>query len=155
LDGPFVVLFQQQGSDEPCDRSFVWKYSDNVAAPFNFAVQTLERVGAVQLGPVLRRKFHIGQHVGFGIIHQGGEFADARPQLIGDLAPLFAGVGGIVLRECGADSGRHDASLRLAGMGHGVAHEVHAAALPGGAEHPRDGGFEALMGVKSLAILTP
>ncbi len=32
-------------------------------------------------------------------------------------------------------------------MGEHVAHEVHAAALPGGAEDLGDGGLEALMGV--------
>ena len=69
------------------------------------------------------------------------------PGLIGDLAPLLAGGFGIVLGKGGADPGRDDAALRLAGMSHGVAHEVHATALPGGAQHLGDRGLQPFMGI--------
>ena len=54
---------------------------------------------------------------------------------------------GVVLGEGGGDEGRDDAPAALAGMGQGVAHEVDAAALPGGVEHLGDGGLDAFVGV--------
>ncbi len=44
--------------------------------------------------------------------------------------------------------GRNDAAAVLVGVRQGVAHEVHAAALPGGAEHLGGGGFEAFVSVR-------
>src|SRR3954454_4184420 len=64
----------------------------------------------------LRREAHVGQHIGFGIIHQRCKPTDAWPCLIGDLSPLLAGGFGIVLGEGGADPGRDDAPLCLPGM---------------------------------------
>jgi hypothetical protein len=66
--------------------------------------------------------------------------------LIGDLAPLGLGSAGVVLGECGGDERRHHTPSAPAGMGEGVAHEVHPAALPGSAEHPCDGLLEPFMG---------
>lgn len=48
-------------------------------------------------------------------------------------------------RRC--DEGGDDAPPALAGVRQRVAHEVRAAALPGGVEHLGDGGLDALMGV--------
>jgi hypothetical protein len=96
---------------------------------------------------MLCREAHIGQHVSLGFIHERGEFGHTRSGLIGHLAPLLGRGSGIVLREGGADPGGDDAALGLAGIGQGIAHEVHAATLPGGAEHLGDGGLEAFMGV--------
>jgi hypothetical protein len=51
----------------------------------------------VDLGAILRGESHIGQDIGLGIVHQGGELGDPGPSLIGNLAPLFARGFGIVL----------------------------------------------------------
>ena len=93
------------------------------------------------------REGHVGQHVGLGLVHEGGELRHLGPELIGDAAPLGAGGFGVVLGEGGGDEGRDDAAAALAGMGQHVAHEVDAAALPGGAQHLGDRGLDALMGV--------
>lgn len=53
----------------------------------------------------------------------------------------------VLLREGGGDQRRDDAPSALAGMGERVAHEVHAAALPGGVHHFGDGGLQPLMRV--------
>jgi hypothetical protein len=42
----------------------------------------------MQLGAVRRREAHIGQHVGLGVVEEGRELAQLRPQLIGDAATL-------------------------------------------------------------------
>ena len=101
----------------------------------------------VQLGAVLGREGHVGEHVGLGLVHEGGELGHLGPELVGDAAPLGAGGLGVVLGEGGGDEGRDDAAAALAGMGQGVAHEVDAAALPGGGEHLGDGRLDALVGV--------
>ena len=96
---------------------------------------------------MLRGEVHVGQDIGFGIVHQRCQLGDTRPQLIGHLAPLLAGCVSIVLGEGSADPGGDDATLGLAGIGHGVAHEVHAAALPCGAEYFADGCLQSVMGI--------
>src|SRR6188472_4136341 len=92
-------------------------------------------------------KVMVGEHVGFGIIHDGGELRNFRPDLIDDRAPLEAcGLSCLLSEGCG-DEGGDDASSALAGMRQHVAHEVHAAALPGRRQNLADGGLQALMRV--------
>ena len=74
------------------------------------------------------RESHVGEHVGFALVHQGGQLGQRRPELIGDLAPLALGGLGVVLSEGGGDEGRDHALPVLAGMGQGVAGEVYAGA---------------------------
>ena len=95
-----------------------------------------------------RRKAHVGQHVGLGRVHQGRQFGDLGPELIGDLAPLHLGRLGVVLGEGGGDEGRHDTSPATAGVGDHVPHEVDAAALPSGVHHFGHRGLDALVGVR-------
>ncbi len=89
------------------------------AAPLDFAVQSLQRIGGVDLGAVLRGEVHVGEHVGLGLVQQAGEFGHARPHLVGDLAPLLACGFGVVLGKGGADPGGDDAALGLAGIAPG------------------------------------
>ena len=90
----------------------------------------------------------IGQHVGLGLVHQGGELRHLGAQLIGDLAPLRAGRLGVLLGEGGGDEGGDDAPALPAGMGQDIAHEVHAAALPGGMQYLGDRRLEPFMGIR-------
>lgn len=60
---------------------------------------------------------HLGQHVRFGVIHEGGELGYLRPELVGDAAPLLAGTVGVVLGEGGGDERRHHAAPLAAGVG--------------------------------------
>ena len=53
LDGPFVVLFEQDGADEADDGGLVGEDADDLGAPLDLAVEALERIGRVQLGAVL------------------------------------------------------------------------------------------------------
>ena len=129
LHGPLIILFEQQGSNEPNNGGFVGEDADHVAAPLDLAIETFQRIGTVDLGTVLGREVHIGEDIGLGVVHQRRQLGHPRPQLIGDLAPLLARCIGIVLRKGGADPGGDDPALGLAGVGHGVAHEVHAASL--------------------------
>ena len=58
LDRPLVVLLEQEGADETGDRRLVGEDADDVGAPLDLAVQTLERVDRVQLGPMGRSTDH-------------------------------------------------------------------------------------------------
>ena len=126
MDSPLVILFEQDGTDEAGDGSFIGEDADDLSAALDLAIQSLQRIGAVQLGAVLGREAHVGQHVGLSLIHQGGELWQLGPELVGDAAPLRASLLGIVLGEGGGDERRHDASSAPAGMRQGVAHEVDA-----------------------------
>ena len=148
LELPLVVLLEQDGADQADDGGLVGEDADDVGAALDLAVEPLERVGGVQLGPVLGREGHVGEHVGLALVHQGGELGPARPELVGDVAP---GLAALPRRSGWRKAWRSAAAtmrvLALAGMGEGVAHEVHAAALPGGAEHPGDRRLQPLVGV--------
>jgi hypothetical protein len=88
LDGPFVVLLEQDGAYQTNDGRLVGEDPDDLCPALHLAVQALEGVDRVQLRPVLRRDAHIGQHVGLGVVHQRGELGAG---LVGDAAPLLAG----------------------------------------------------------------
>jgi len=45
LDGPFVVLFEEQGADEANGGSLVGEDADDVLASLDLAIETLEWVG--------------------------------------------------------------------------------------------------------------
>jgi hypothetical protein len=102
----------------------------------------------VDLGAVLLGEAHVGEHVLLGLVEEGGELGQLRADLVGHLAPLGAGRVGMILGEGRGDEGRDDASAVFAGMGEGVAHEVHPAALPGGAEHAGDRCLDALVRIR-------
>ena len=73
-------------------------------------------------------------------------------QLVGDLAPLYAGRGSIFLGECGCDEGSDHAATMFAGMGQQVAHQMHAAALPCRMQHFGDCGFQPFMGIRDYQL---
>ena len=88
---------------------------------------------------------HTGQHVVLGLVHEDGQLRCLGPELVGDLAPLDPGAVRVLLGEGSGDEGGHDAPALPAGMGQQVAHEVHAAALPCGAEDAGHGGLQTLV----------
>ena len=89
LNGPLIILLEQDRTDEPCDGGFIWKESDDVAAPLDLPFQSFDRVGGVYFGPALSGEAHVGQHVGFGTVERGCQFWHAWAHLVGDVAPLF------------------------------------------------------------------
>jgi hypothetical protein len=53
LDRPLVVLLDHDGSDEAHDGVLVWEDAAAIGATLDLPVETLDRVGAVQLPPTL------------------------------------------------------------------------------------------------------
>jgi hypothetical protein len=111
------------------------------------AVETFERISPVQLGTMLWRERHVGEHVLLGSGHEFSELGGIGPKLIGGLAPLTLGSLGRLLCVSSGDEGRDDAPPDLADISSGVAREMHAAPLPRCAEHPRYGCFDAFVGI--------
>ncbi len=85
-------------------RSLVREDADDVGAALDLAVDAFERVGRVELGPVSGREGHVGQDVGFGGVHQGGELWHLGPELVGDATPLRLGGLGV---NAGVIPGQH------------------------------------------------
>ena len=96
--------------------------------------------------PCARQGRSCRRALSLGLVHQSGKLGHLRMDLVGDEAPLRARRRGIVLGKGGGDEGRDDTPALPAGMRQHIAHEVHAAALPGGAEHLGNGGLDAFMG---------
>jgi len=93
------------------------------------------------------REAHIGENVRLRFVEEAGEPGQFGAELIGDPAPLRAGGLGVILREGRGDEGGDAAPSDIAGAGEDVAHEVDAAALPGGVQHLGDGGLDAFRGI--------
>lgn len=77
LDCSFVVLLEQERSDEAGDGVLVGEDADHVGASLDLAVQAFERIGRMQLGAMPGRERHIGQHILLGGIHELGWFGHA------------------------------------------------------------------------------
>src|SRR3954452_1983845 len=84
--------------------------ADDVGAALDFAVEALERVCRVQLGPMRGREGHVGEDVGFCLVHQGCELGDLGAELVGDAAPLR--LGGLGKDRTMSHGGRRDGSGR-------------------------------------------
>src|SRR5271165_32094 len=100
LDGPFVVLFEQDGADQPDDGVVVGEDADDVGPALDLAVESFETVVGVDLRPVLGGKAHVGEDVILGFVHEGGELGELGSELIGDPAPLgLGGFGAVLMRR--------------------------------------------------------
>ena len=97
--------------------------ADHLGAPLDLAVDALARIGSW-------REAHVGEDVLLGLVQKGGELGQPGAHLIGHLAPRGLGGAGVVLSKRGGDEGRDDAPAALAGMGEGVAQEVHPRVRP-------------------------
>jgi hypothetical protein len=60
---------------------------------------------------------HVGEHIVFGLVEQSGDFAKARAELIGDVAPSLSGSLAIRLDEDLPNCGRHNTLLAFRHMG--------------------------------------
>src|ERR1700720_915169 len=147
LQLPFIVLLEQYRANQPNDGGFIGEDADDVGTPLDLFVEPLERVCAVQFAAVLLGEIQVGQHIGLAVVDEGGELRPFLPQLVGDVAQHLAGLGPIGLQKRLAQRGGNHALLGLGDIGEGIAHPMHAAALPGAAEHPADRRFQPLMGV--------
>jgi hypothetical protein len=87
---------------------------------------------------MLGREGEVGEHVRLGLVHQRAELGPAGAQLVGNVPPGLGGAGVVGPDEGLPDRGRNHGVLALGHVSERVPHEVDAAALPGGADHPRD-----------------
>lgn len=92
-------------------------------------------------------KCHVRQHFVLSAIHERCDLGVPFTQLIGDQTPLLVAFGTTVLCEDRAQQGRHHGALTFANVGHGIAHEMHTAALPGRIEDLGSGRLQAFVSV--------
>ena len=53
LDRPFIVLLEQDGADQAGDGVLIGEDADNFGAALDLTVQPFQRIGRVDLGPVV------------------------------------------------------------------------------------------------------
>jgi hypothetical protein len=86
LNGPFVILFEQQRPDEQDDGIFVGEDANDVGASLDFAVEPLERINGVDFRPMIFREAHEGEYISLCFVHERSEFrlsaADRQPGAI-------------------------------------------------------------------------
>jgi hypothetical protein len=73
----------------------------------------------VQLGSVLAREGHVGQHIVFAGIHQIGELGPTGAELIGHALPCFPSMFAVGLLECLPDRGGDNGENGSAKVCHG------------------------------------
>ena len=64
LEGPLVVLFEQQRANEARDRCVVREDADHVSAPLDLRIQPLQRIRRVDLCAMRLGEAHVREHVG-------------------------------------------------------------------------------------------
>ncbi len=52
-NNPFIILFEQEDPGQPDDGRFIGEGADNLGTALGLAIQSLQRIGTVQLGAVL------------------------------------------------------------------------------------------------------
>ena len=66
-------------------RPLVGEDADNVGAAFDLLVQPLDRIGRMELRPVLAGEVHVRQHVCLAVVDESAELGPFLPQLVGDV----------------------------------------------------------------------
>jgi hypothetical protein len=91
---------------------------DHFGPPLDLAVEVLDRVGLVQLGSMLGRERHVGEHIGLSLIEAPRKAASLGAWAAWGGAgwrppPLRSCGFGVVLSEGGGDEGGDDAPETL------------------------------------------
>lgn len=107
----------------------------------------VDLIRPVQLCPVRFREGHVGRHILFGIIHNGGEFRHFRSYLVGNIAPLGAGSSTVCWAKAVAMKAETTRLPLFPVCASTFLMNVNPASLPGGAENLGNGSLESLMGV--------
>ncbi len=64
---------QQRRADQPDDGALVGEDTHDVGPAFDLLVQALDRIGWVDLGPVLGGEAHVRQHVGLALVDEAAK----------------------------------------------------------------------------------
>lgn len=85
---PFIVLFEQDRSDEADNSILVGEDADHLGPSLDLTVAAFDRIGGVQLGRMLRRERHVGEYVGLDRAEEAGQLWQLGAKLIRNLTPL-------------------------------------------------------------------
>ena len=147
LDGPPIILLQQDGPDRAQDGLLVGQDADHVGALPDPTIQPLKRIGRVQLCPVCCREVHVGQNVSLGLIYKGCELSRLR-------APTGRPPAAIARVQRVHPPGQRRSRQRPKrpvplppGVSQQVALRVRPVVLPGCVQHADGGRLQSFMGV--------
>ena len=104
-------MFEQDRAYEANDGLLVGEDADHLGPPLDLAVEALDRVGRVQLGSMLRREGHVGEHIDLGLVEEAGKLGQLGAELVGNLPPLRSCGLGILLGKRGGNEGGDDAPV--------------------------------------------
>lgn len=93
---PLVVLLQQHAADEPDDRCFIGEDSNDVGAELDLLVEALDRVGGVDLCPLLGGESPVGKDIDLAVADEAGNLRPLGSKLVGGVAQRLAGAGALV-----------------------------------------------------------
>ncbi|MNE63416.1 hypothetical protein D3C80_1587640 [compost metagenome] len=97
----------------------------------------------------------MSQHFILAAVHERRDLRVLFAQLIGDQPPLLMALGTAVLGEDRAQQRRYHGALTFADVGHGIAHEMHTAALPGRVQYLGNSRLEPFVGVGDDQLHAP
>jgi hypothetical protein len=83
-DGPFIVLFDDDGGNEPFDGGVVGEHAHDVGAALDLSMEPFERVRGPDLAPVLDRERFEGEKVVAGAGEHLGDVRELRVQRLDD-----------------------------------------------------------------------
>lgn len=120
---------------------------DDIGPPLDLLIEAFQWVGGVQLGPVLAREGHLGEHVGFAVDDEVGKLRPAGAHHVGDVQNRRPCRRMVRLLERLAQRRGEHGVLALRHVSERIAGPVHAAALPSGAEDAGNCRLQAFVGV--------
>jgi hypothetical protein len=82
---PFAVSFKQDRPNEANNAVLVGEDSDDIGAALHLLLEPLQWIAAVELGAVLCKKGHVGEHIGLGVVHEGSQLRPPGAELIGNM----------------------------------------------------------------------
>lgn len=79
-DGPLTISLQHQCSDEADHSGVIQEYADNVGSSLDLLVHPFQRICGRDLGSVVFRECHVGQHVLTRCAHHVGQLRELLGQ---------------------------------------------------------------------------
>jgi hypothetical protein len=87
---PFVLHVDQDRADESDHRRGVGEDADDPAAALDLLVDSIERVGGLDLAPVGLRERGEREDLGLGLVHQRTDLGERGGELVANLVPRAA-----------------------------------------------------------------
>lgn len=129
LDARFAPRSSSNAAGHADDTGRAGKYADVPRAPYDFAVQPLQRLHAVWLGAMAARQVYTGKPFTLSSVRQAAKLREACHELLNNESPLIMSGSNQVRRENGVGECRDPLPLAVGCMCQTVVREVYAASV--------------------------